>query len=82
MIKNVIRGSISEIAHSLGFTEIGGLLIVPHGARARARAEEEVVAEKPYFFTTSGASLGDMQEFLGEAFKRIWKIFNNRQGKN
>lgn len=42
MIKNVIRGSISEIAHSPGFTEIGGLLIGPHRARAKARAKEEV----------------------------------------
>ena len=39
MIKDVIRGSISEIALSPGFTEIGGLLIVPHGARAKARAQ-------------------------------------------
>ena len=53
--KDVIRGSISEIAHSLGFTEIGGLLILPHGAGAEARAqEEEVVVERPCSLVASG----------------------------
>lgn len=34
--------------HTPAFTEVGGLLILPHGARAEARAkEEEVVAERP-----------------------------------
>lgn len=60
LIKNVIRGSISKIAHSLGFIEIEGLLIEPHRARAKARAKEEVGSWEALFFNISGASVGDM----------------------
>ena len=54
---------------------------MPHRARAKARAKEEVGSWKALLFNTSGASAGDMQEFLGEAFKMIWKISIINKGR-
>lgn len=54
--------------HTPGFTEVGGLLILPHGARAEARAkEEEVVAERP----CSAIPVGCLQGACGNAWARV-----------
>lgn len=46
--KKMSSEAASVKLHTPGFTEVGGLLMLPHGARAEARAKEgEVVAERP-----------------------------------
>lgn len=53
--------------HTPGFTEVGGLLIRPHRARAEARVEEEVIAEGP----CSAIAVGRLQGTCRNAWEKV-----------
>lgn len=82
LIKDVIRGSISETAYSPGFTEMGGLLIQPHGARVEARAkEQEVVAERPCSSVPVGQLLGTYKSAWGKLLRRSGRYLIISEGR-
>lgn len=74
LIKDVIRGSISEIAHSPGFTEIWRLADIATWSQSRSQSKRRGSGgREALLFNTCGAPPGDMQKCLHKLLRESEK---------